>query len=228
MSLEETSNVLFSIGPLEVTKTVVTMWVIVAVLALLSWIATRNLKEKPGKLQNAAEMAVEKLQGFFGDIMGKEEMRRYFPLLATFFIFIIVSNYSSLLPGAGSVFPVPTANLSVTAGLSVAAFIAVQAIGIRRQGLKQYFAGFCKPLYIIFLMLPLNLIEQVVHPVSLALRLYGNLYGEEVAAEQFGHLAHIGLPIVMHVLSLLFCFIQAMVFTMLLAIYIHEAIGEEE
>ena len=61
MSLEETTNVLFSIGPLEVTKTVVSMWVIVAVLAIVSFLATRNLKTVPGKLQNLAEMAVEKL-----------------------------------------------------------------------------------------------------------------------------------------------------------------------
>ena len=227
MTLHE-ANVLFSIGPLEVTKNVVTMWVIVAVLALFSFLATRNMKEVPGKLQNMAEMAVEKLQSFLGGIMGEKEMRRYFPFLATYFIFIVVSNYSSLLPGAGSVFSVPTSSLSVTAGLAAVGFFAVQGIGIRRQGAGHYFLSLCKPLYIVFLMLPLNLIEQVVHPVSLALRLYGNVSGEEVAAEQFGELAAIGLPIVMHVLSLLFCFIQAMVFTMLMAIYIHEAIGEEE
>ena len=74
----------------------------------------------------------------------------------------------------------------------------------------------------------LNLIEQVVRPFSLALRLYGNLYGEEMVSEQLGHILPIGLPIVMHVLSLLFCLIQAVVFTMLLSIYISEATGEEE
>ena len=211
-----------------ITKPVITMWVIVAVLAILSFLATRNLKkDEPGKLQNMAEMAIEKLQDFFAGIMGEKEMRRYFPFLATYFIFIIVCNYSSLLPGAGTSFAVPTASLSVTAGLAAVSFFAVQGIGIRRQGPGNYFLSLCKPLYIFFFMLPINLIEQVVHPVSLALRLYGNLYGEEVAAEQFGHLIPIGLPIVMHLLSLLFCFIQAMVFTMLLAIYIHEAIGEE-
>ena len=70
--MEATSNVLFSIGPLEVTGAVVTMWVIVAVLALLSWLATRRLRDVPGPLQNAAEMAVEKLQGFYGGILGCE------------------------------------------------------------------------------------------------------------------------------------------------------------
>lgn len=110
------TNVLFSIGPLEVTGAVVTMWVIVAVLALVSWLATRKLRDVPGPLQNAAEMAVEKLQGFYGGIMGPANARRYFPMMATFFIFIVVSNYIGLLPGAGQVFTVPTATLSVTGG----------------------------------------------------------------------------------------------------------------
>ena len=75
--------------------------------------------------------------------------------------------------------------------------------------------------------MPLTLIEQVVRPFSLALRLYGNLYGEEMVTEQLGELFPIGLPLVMQVLSLLFCLIQAIVFTMLLSIYITEATGEE-
>ena len=222
--MEETS-VLFSIGPLEVTGTVVTMWVIIAVLALVSWLATRHLKEVPGKLQNLAEMAVESLQNYFGGIMGQENAKRYFPIMATFFIFIVVSNYSGLLPGAGSVFAVPTACLSVTAGLAIVAFFTTHTVGIRRQGLGGYLKTFIKPF---LLMLPLNLIEMFVRPFSLALRLYGNLYGEEMVSEQLGNLFPIGLPIVMHVLSLLFCLIQAMVFTMLISIYITEAIGEEE
>ena len=199
------TNVLFSIGPLEVTGAVVTMWVIVAVLALVSWLATRKLRDVPGPLQNAAEMAVEKLQGFYGGIMGPANARRYFPMMATFFIFIVVSNYIGLLPGAGQVFTVPTATLSVTAGLA------------------GYLKSFIKPF---LLMLPLNLIEQIVRPFSLALRLYGNLYGEEMVTHELGNLFPLVLPLLMQVLSLLFCLIQAIVFTMLLSIYIEEAIEE--
>ena len=128
------TNVLFSIGPLEVTGAVVTMWVIVAVLALLSWLATRRLRDVPGPLQNAAEMAVEKLQGFYGGILGPANARRYFPMMATFFIFIVVSNYIGLLPGAGEVFTVPTATLSVTAGLAIIAFCMTHTVGIQRRG----------------------------------------------------------------------------------------------
>jgi|GEM_PF-274911 len=209
------TNVLFSIGPLEVTGAVVTMWVIVAVLALLSWLATRRLRDVPGPLQNAAEMAVEKLQGFYGGILGPANARRYFPMMATFFIFIVVSNYIGLLPGAGQVFTVPTATLSVTAGLSIIAFCMTHTVGIQRRGLGGYLKSFIKPF---LLMLPLNLIEQIVRPFSLALRLYGNLYGEEMVTHELGNLFPLVLPLLMQVLSLLFCLIQAVVFTMLLSI----------
>ena len=217
------TNVLFSIGPLEVTGAVVTMWVIIAVLALLSWLATRRLRDVPGPLQNAAEMAVEKLQGFYGGILGPANARRYFPMMATFFIFIVVSNYIGLLPGAGQVYTVPTATLSVTAGLSIIAFCMTHTVGIQRRGLGGYLKSFIKPF---LLMLPLNLIEQIVRPFSLALRLYGNLYGEEMVTHELGNLFPLVLPLLMQVLSLLFCLIQAVVFTMLLSIYIEEAIEE--
>ena len=211
-----------------ITKPVITMWVIVALLAVFSWLATRRLKEKPGPLQNAAEMAVGALMNFFTGLLGEKHVRRYFPLLATLFIFIIVSNYSGLLPGAGHLFSVPTSNISITLGLAIVAFLVIQFEAVRHKGPGGYLKSLAQPLFLSFLMLPLNLIEQVVHPVSLALRLYGNIYGEELAAEQLGGLLAIGLPLVMHVMSLLFCLIQAMVFTMLVSIYISEAVEEEE
>lgn len=226
----EESNVLFSIGPLQVTSTVASMWAIILILALVSFLATRRLKEVPGPLQNLAELAVEKLQAFFADSLGQKNMRRFFPLFATFFIFIVVSNYSGLLPGVGHVkgMAVPTASLSVTAGLGIIAFLTTHFLGIRERGLKRYAVSFAKPFFLCFLMLPLNLVEQIVRPVSLSLRLYGNMYGEEMVTENLYEIFPIGAPLVMNVLSLLFCFLQALVFTMLLAIYVAEAIEEEE
>jgi len=76
-------------------------------------------------------------------------------------------------------------------------------------------------------MLPLNLLEQLIRPASLALRLYGNLYGEEMVTETLYEIFPIGVPLIMNVLSLLFCMLQAMVFTMLLSIYVSEAVEEE-
>jgi len=220
---EEVSNVLFSIGPLEVTSTVTTMLGIILILGVLCYLATRNLQEVPGTLQNLAELAVEKLQKYFGANLGEHHMRKYFPIFSTFFIFIIVCNYSGLLPGAGHIkgFSVPTACLSVTAGLGIIAFFTTHTIGIKEKGLGKYLKSFAMPF---LLMLPLNLIEQVVRPFSLSLRLYGNLYGEEMVTENLYEIFAIAAPLIMQVMSLIFCFIQAMVFTMLLSIYVSEAI----
>lgn len=223
------SEALFSIGPLEVTGPVVTMWVIIAVLGILSWLATRNLKEVPGPLQNLAEMAVSKLRDLYADGLNREALNRYLPVLGTFFIFIITCNYSGLLPGAGKVFAVPTASLSVTAGLAISSLLFTLYAGCRKKGVWGYFKALCGPsLVLVVLMLPLNLIEQVVRPVSLAMRLYGNISGEETAVEQMGHVMPVLLPVIMQVLSLLFGAIQAIVFTKLVAAYLEEATEEEE
>ena len=221
--MEHSSNVLFSIGPVEITGVLVTMWVIIALLALVSWLATRNMKEVPGLLQNLAEMSVSKLQSYFEGVMGKKLAKRYFPLMATFFIFIIVCNYSGLLPGAGHItgFSLPTASLSVTAALAIIGFFTIHTVGFKEQGFVGYLKSFLS------ILLPLTIVEMFIRPFSLALRLFGNLYGEEMVTEQLYGIFPIIVPLLMQVLSLLFCLIQALVFTMLLSIYISEAAGED-
>lgn len=221
--MEEASNVLFRLGPVEITSTVTTIWGIVLVLTVLSFFATRNMKDIPGPLQAAAEIAVKKLREYFSDFLGKELADRHLPILGTFFIFIIVSNYSGLLPGAGHVkgFSVPTACLSVTAALGIAAFFTTHAIGISELGARRYLGSF------LTVLLPLELIEQCVRPVSLALRLFGNLYGEEQVSENLYTVFPIVLPLIMQVLSLLFCLIQAKVFTMLLSLYVASGLEAE-
>lgn len=210
---------------LEPTKTVYSMLVIIAAIAVFAFICTRKLKEIPGPLQNLAEMALSGILGFYAGIMGEKKAREYFPTLATFFIFIVVCNYCGLLPGSGELFTVPTSMLAVTVGLALIAFITIQTSGIKHHGALGYLKTFFKPVALLF---PIMILEQLTRPISMALRLYGNIYGEELAAETLFGLVPIGAPIVMHVLSLLFCFIQAMVFSMLLGMFINEATEDEE
>lgn len=225
--MEEASGVLFNIGPLAVTGRVTTMWAIILVLTLFSAFATRRLKTVPGKLQNVAEMAVCKLRDYFNGCLGEELTEKYFTVFATFFIFIIVSNYSSLLPGMGHLTgaSVPTAGLSVTAGLAICGFFTNHIIGAKERGTGKYLLGMLTSMSLPLFFLAI--IEQVVRPFSLALRLYGNLYGEEMVSENLYHVFPIAMPLIMQVLSLLFGLIQAMVFTMLLSIYTREAVEEE-
>lgn len=220
----ETPEVLFSVFGLDVTGAVATSWGIIAVLALLSFLATRRMKPVPGPLQNVTELALGKLLGLFSGILGPTNARRCFPFLGTLFIYIIVSNYVGLLPGAGVIrgFEAPTSSLSVTAALGAAAFFATHYYGIREHG-AGYFRRFVSPFA---LMLPLLLLDEFIKPLSLSLRLYGNIFGEETVVHQVFNLMPLLAPVVIQVLSLLFCFLQALVFTMLTAIYLSGALGE--
>ena len=154
-----------------------------------------------------------------------EKSRKYFTFLGSLFIFIIFSNYSGLIPGVGMTDYVkaPTASLSVTAGLGVLTFIFLQGSGLK-HGVKHYFKRFVSP---IFIMLPLLVLDEIIKPASLALRLFGNVYGEEMVTHQLYEIFPIGVPVVMMVLSLLFCALQAMVYTMLVSIYLDEATEDE-
>lgn len=221
----EKSEVLIPIfGILDVTGEVVMMWVIIAVCAILSLIVTKNLKERPGKFQNMIETGIEYLDNFFTGIIGKKNCRKYFFFLGSMFIFIIFANYSGLFPGVGltKYAKAPTSSLSVTLGLGICAFLFLQIAGLRHS-VKGYFKRFVSPM---FFMLPLLLLDEFIKPASLALRLFGNVFGEETVTHELYGLLPIGVPVIMMALSLLFCAIQAVVFTMLVAIYLEEGIEE--
>lgn len=223
----EKSEVLFSLfGFLDVTGEVVTMWIILALLTIICLIVRHNLKERPGFFQNVIEAGIEYLDNFFEGLLGHHKARQYFTYLASLFIFIIISNYSGLIPGVGLTpyVKAPTASLSVTLGLGVLTFAFLQFAGLK-CGVKHYFKRFVSPM---FFMLPLMLLDEIIKPASLSLRLFGNVFGEEMVTHQLYNLIPIGVPVVMMVLSILFCALQALVFTMLTAIYLDEATELEE
>ncbi|MGI6404935.1 MAG: F0F1 ATP synthase subunit A [Syntrophaceticus sp.] len=220
----EEAKVLFSIFGIDVTGYVTTMWAIMAVLAVLFIIAARKMEEVPGRFQCLVEYTVEGLLNYFSGIMGREQARRYFPLLCALFLLILFCNWSGNLPLAGRLegFIAPTSTLSVTAGLALVAFVTTQYAGFRQHGfgyLKKFFQPFV-------FMLPLNLIEELVRPLSLSLRLFGTIYGEEMVVFVLFSLIPVFVPSLMQMLGLLFGFIQAVVFTTLTAIYISSATAE--
>ena len=214
-------------GILDVTGEVVVMWIILAVVAVLSLLVTRNLRERPGKLQNVIEYGVEYLDDFLSGIIGKKKARKYFYFLGSLFIFIIFANYSGLFPGVGltKYAKAPTSSLSVTAGLGLMTFVFLLVASLRAKGVKGFLKRFWSP---VIILPPLLILDEFIKPASLALRLFGNIFGEESVTEQLYELLPIGAPLIMMVLSLLFCFIQAVVFTMLTTIYLDEAVETEE
>ena len=214
-------------GILDITGEVITMWLIIAILAILAIYVGRHLQERPGKLQNVIETGIEYLDKSYTDNLGKKRARKYFWYLGTLFIFIIVCNYSGLFPGVGltKYLKAPTSSLSVTAGLGICTFCFLQGAGIRAKGIKGYIKHFITPIVI---MLPLLLLDELIKPVSLSLRLFGNIFGEEAVTEQFYEILPVGAPLVMMALSLLFCALQAIVYTTLVSIYLDEATEENE
>ena len=218
---EPSEPVIRLFGILDVTGEVIAMWIFLALAAGISLLVARNLKERPGRLQNLMEIAVSGLDDFFSGILGKENGRKYLFFLGPLFCFIILSNYSGLIPGVGisKYVKAPTSSLSVTLGLGIVTFVFLQAAGIH-AGAKHYLKHFLTP------VVPLLLLDELIKPASLALRLFGNIFGEETVMENLYHLLPIGAPIIMMVLSLLFCAIQAIVYTMLTASYLQEFIED--
>lgn len=212
---------LFHIGPLEVTSEITTMWGVMILLIVVSFLGTRNMKRIPSGIQNILELGIETYENFFADVLGKKRTRQFMPILATFFILILTSNYSGLLPMAGHLpgLKPPTSSVSVTAGLAICVFFLVIYYGIKTNGLG-YFKHFVQPVAI---LLPINILEQFTRPLSLALRLYGAIYGEEMVVASLAALMPLFLPLPMQFLGILFGAIQAFVFTLLASIYLEEA-----
>ena len=224
----EASEVVIPIfGVLDVTGEVIAMWLIIAFLAVLSIVVGKNLKERPGKLQNIIESGIEYMDNSFTANLGQKRARKYFYFLGSLFVFIIFANYSGLIPGVGMTkhLKAPTSSLSVTAGLGICTFFFLQFASIEAKGIKGYIKHFISP---IIVMLPLLALDELIKPVSLSLRLFGNIFGEETVLEQLYEILPIGAPIVMMALSLLFCALQAIVYTTLVSIYLDEATEVEE
>lgn len=219
--MEHETHYLFEIFGLGITSYVTTMWGIMLFIAIVSIVGTRNMQRLPSGLQNILEMVVEGLLNFFGGILGEKRARQFLPFLATVFLFILLSNYSGLLPGSGHIngLAAPSSTLSFTAGLAVCVFFATHFFGFKAQGVG-YLKTFTQPM---IFMLPLNIVEHFVRPLSLSLRLYGNIFGEEMIIATLLAMVPYFVPLPMMALSVLFGLIQAVVFTLLSSIYFLEA-----
>lgn len=191
-------------------------------IVLLAVIGMRRRQLIPRGLQNVMEKLVESLYGLPQLVMGPRG-QQYAPLIATLFLYILVMNLLGLLP----FFKSATASLSITLGMAIVAFVAVQYYGFRAHGIK-YLAHFLGPVPgLAFLILPLELVSEMIRPVSLSVRLYGNLFGEE---QVIGSLAHLSpfVAVIMLPLQILTSILQAFVFSLLVTVYISLATEKHE
>jgi len=190
-------------------------WLIIALLAIVSIVATKAVKLVPGGLQNFMEVVIGGIENMIVETMG-EHGRPFFPLIATLAIFILVSNLIGLIPGF---FP-PTANINTTAACAVVVFVMTHVVGVKEHGIK-YIKHFMGP--IIWLAPMMFFIEVIGHfsrVISLTLRLFGNMNGHELVLMIFFGLAPFMVPLPMMLMGVLVSCIQAFVFMLLAMIYI--------
>jgi F-type H+-transporting ATPase subunit a len=212
------SAALFHLGPLAITRPVVTTWAIMVALALGCWLATRSLALHPTRRQAALEAVVLGLAQQIRDVIGKDA-RAFLPLLGTLFIFLVVANLSGVLPGVAA----PTGRLETPAALALIVFAAVHYFGVRAHGVLGYLASFARPKLI---MLPLNVLAEVTRTFSMMVRLFGNVMsGEFVIAMVIG-LAGLFVPVPLMALEVLVGVVQAYIFTVLATVFIGAAVDD--
>jgi F-type H+-transporting ATPase subunit a len=198
-------------------------WFFMLVVIILARLAASKLTLVPGKLQNVAEAILESISSFQDSIMGAHG-RPFFPFMATLIIFVFICNFNGLIPGSSS----PTASLNTTVALALLIFLTSHFFGIKTHGLR-YIKHFTGPLPILVpLMLPLELISNLARVLSLSLRLFGNVMGEDlVLAVLFVLAGAYFAPLPMMFLALFTGFLQAFIITILAMMYITEAIEHE-
>lgn len=223
----------FHLGPLSITNSMLVSWLVILGLFFFARAATRKVKLVPGKIQNLVEMLLEGLLTFFEGVAGKHA-REFFPLVTTFFIFILFSNWSGLLPGVGTIgfyvhehgkeVFVPllrgaTADLNTTFGLALVSVLAIHYYAFKHLGARQYlFSRFVNPIGI------LELMADVAKVLSFSFRLFGNIFAGEVLLAVIAALMPFFAPLPFLGLEIFVGLIQALVFTMLTIIFLSTAV----
>jgi len=213
------SDILFSVGPLPIGRAVVTTWVIMAALTLVSWIGMRRAEVQAGPLQAVLEIVVETTEKQIREIVRRDPWP-FLPLLGTLFIFLVVANLSAVVPGAKP----PTGHIETPAALAAIVFLSVHYFGLRARGGVDYLKRYIRPNP---LLLPLNVLAEITRTFSLMVRLFGNIMSHEFVLAIVVFLAGLLLPIPFMLLGIMIGIIQAYIFTVLAAVFIGAAVGGE-
>ena len=196
-------------------------WFIIAMLALLSFLATRRVDIYPGKLQNVMEVILTSFNNLLIETMGPEG-KRFFPLIATLGLYILTSNLLGLVPG----FESPTSNLNTTISMALVVFFLTHIVGVKIHGTK-YLKQFMGPVWWLTpLMLPIEVVSHLSRPVSLSVRLFGNIEGGHIVVAVLFILVPLLVPLPILILKILISFIQTLVFMLLSMMYIAGAMEE--
>jgi F-type H+-transporting ATPase subunit a len=218
----------------SISSTLLTLWIVMLVLIVLMRLATLSMRLMPGRFQNMVEFAYESLAGF-ANTLGGAASRPYVPIFAAFFLLILFSNWSGLVPPIGKIeqLRAPTSDVNVTIGLALTAFTIFEFEGFHRLGVRGYLGkffpigefrhGLGDGLIAMFVGL-IELLLEFVKPVTLSMRLFGNIYGGEVAVAVISALTIVFVPVFLYGLEFLLNAVQALIFSVLTLMFILIAI----
>jgi F-type H+-transporting ATPase subunit a len=222
----------------SLSSTILTMFIVTAILLVAAILASRGRKPVPGRVQNFVEWAYESLNGFARG-MGGPAAARYVPMFMSFFILILAFNWSGLIPPIGKIdeLRAPSSDVNITIGLALVSFFTFHIEGFRRLGFKGY-AGKFFPFYefkngigagVIALFVGLvELLLEFVKPLTLSMRLFGNIYGGEVALGVVTALFLAVLPVALYGLEIMLTFVQALIFSTLTLMFTLAAIESHQ
>ena len=237
--IELAAEKLFEIFGMPVTNTLLTAWIVVGLLAVVAVLIYRRVSLVPAFLQNILEIVIEKfvdtMEGLFGS---KEKAEKYFPVVATIFLFVLLSNWLGILPGIGSItfegdhgevplFRSAASDLNFTLALAVSSVLLINIFGVAALGVWKHigkFISFKGP--IDFFVGILELISEVAKMISFAFRLFGNVFAGEVLLVITAFLIPYFIPVPFLMLEIFVGFIQALVFSMLTMVFISIAVAE--
>lgn len=205
---------------------VMTMLIVAVVTAVCLFMKSRLSVENPGKFQILLEDAVTGVVGLLTEWIGPDG-KRYLPVIATLGLFILLGNYAGLVPGLMA----PTANINVTVGLAITTWVYYHFQGFKKQGVVNYLKHFAvppgAPVWMAPLMLVIELISHSSRLLSLSLRLFGNIFGEELVILILGSIIPFIVPLPMMFLGLITGGLQAFIFVLLSIIYLQAAVAVE-
>jgi F-type H+-transporting ATPase subunit a len=213
-------EILFTIGPVPISRAVVTTWVIMAVLLIIVRVVLHRPKLQAGAAQAVLEIVVETIHHQIRAIIGRDAWP-FMPILGTLFIFLVCANLSAVVPGTKP----PTGHIETPAALAGIVFISVHFFGLHTRGARAYLRHYIEPNPF---MLPLNVLSELTRTFSLMVRLFGNMMSHEFVIAIVVFLAGLLVPIPFMLLGILIGIIQAYIFTVLATVYIGAAVGSVE
>lgn len=206
---------LFGLNLVLNVETIIMSWIVIGILIVFGFFATRKINILPNPCQVVGELIVKAFFDLTKDTLDEELAKKYFPIICALFMFLLLSNWLGVFPKLSE----PTKDLNTPLGFGILGFIIAHHAGIKSKGLKEYAKQYIEPF---FIMAPLNVISEIAKVISISFRLYGNILGGSIIILVVSNLVYSVIlpPFLVSFFGLFVGTIQAFVFTMLTLVYI--------